>query len=387
MSLTIWQLDPVNLTPYYNLALCKALAHVGQDVTYITSRYLYDDTLPHTDVVNIDYTYFRGLGWPRLMHYPRLRKILRGLSYPGGHGAILRRLRQNPPDILHIQWSRLPWWDVRFIRQVRAYGVKVVHSVHDVVPLYDETQHQLAQVYGAADALIVFSQASRQTLLHQYPDLAPQSVAVIPLMTLPNTATPTKASASLARQRLNLPSEAPVLLFAGNIKHYKGLDVLITAFDQVARAWPDLHLIIVGKVHDDLPTNMTRLEAYGQRVIFQDQYIPYGEMWVYHLAADVVIFPYRNIYQSDALLTAMAFERPVIVSDAGGLPEVVDGNGWIFPTDDAEALAEAIREAVKDRDHLAQMGTRSLELIKTLYSGPAIAQQTLALYHQVLSGD
>jgi glycosyltransferase involved in cell wall biosynthesis len=107
-------------------------------------------------------------------------------------------------------------------------------------------------------------------------------------------------------------------------------------------------------------------------------------VWEYHLAADVIVFPYRQITQSAALISAMAFGRAVIATDIGGLPETVDGNGWIVPRENPSALCAAILEAAENRDRTQQMGYRSSVLIAEKYAGSIIAQRTIQVYEKTI---
>src|SRR5689334_10477108 len=107
----IWQIDPANLTPYYNLALCGALANEGHQVRFIASKYLYDPNMTYPENVTVDLQYFRLLEYPFLLRLPFLRKALRGVLYPIGHLQLIYKLWKHHPDIAHIQWSRLPTFD------------------------------------------------------------------------------------------------------------------------------------------------------------------------------------------------------------------------------------------------------------------------------------
>lgn len=115
-----------------------------------------------------------------------------------------------------------------------------------------------------------------------------------------------------------------------------------------------------------------------------DFYVPQEDIWIYHLIADVAVFPYRKIYQSAALLTAMSFGCPVIVTDVGGMPETVDGNGWVIPPEDPHILARTIDEAVRDSTRLESMSRRSLEIIEQKHSLTAVGRQLMDLYQRLL---
>jgi D-inositol-3-phosphate glycosyltransferase len=382
MTLNVWQFDPVNITPYYNLALCEALASAGCKVRYITSQFLYDDNLPYSPHFQTDFLYFQGLEHPALVKLPRLRRALRLLDYPLGHRRLLRDLHRQPPDILHMQWSRLPRFDLPLIRNAQALRVPVVFTVHETVPVYESQriQPKLEQVYAAADRLIVHTEANRTDLLSRCPSVDPTRVRVIPHIALEHQAVPPDATQHAARLALGLLPHVPTLVFFGGIRHYKGLDVLAAAYQIAFEQRPDLHLIVAGRPESPEDAAILNQLRHQPNTLIQEGFIPYEEVWKYHLAGDIAVLPYRHAYQSGALLTAMNFKRPVLVTNVGGLPETVDGNGWVVPPENPTALAEAILKAVSDMDQLRQMGERSRQLVDERYSGSAIARQTIDVY-------
>lgn len=378
----VWVLDPAQLTPYYNIALCDALAQAGCDVRYIASHYLYDEHLPFTGYFQTDYVYFRGLYHPWLTRVPRLRRALRAAAYPLGHWQVARQLRHTPPAVLHIQWSRMPRLDRRLIQRARAAGVPVVHTVHDVVPLYapDADSGPLHAVYQAVDRVIVHTQANREAFLRRYAAVDPAKIAVVPHINTPYTALPADASQAQARARLGLPADALVFLFFGSVRAYKGLDTLLAAFARAAASRPDVHLLVAGRPESQGDADLLAAAQTQERAHVVAGYIPYGDLWLYHKAADAAVLPYRAITQSGALISCMAFGLPLIVTAVGGLPESVDGNGWVVPPEDAEALAAALLDAASDQARLKRMGLRSETLIAERYAGPAVAQQTIEVY-------
>jgi glycosyltransferase involved in cell wall biosynthesis len=385
MSLTVWQFDPVNITPYYNLALCEALAIAGCKVRYITSRFLYDENLPYSPHIQTDFLYFRALEHAALVKFPRLRRLLRAIDYPLGHYRFLARLRKQPPDILHIQWSRIPRFDLPLVQRVKALGIPIVFTVHETIPIYESKniQPKLEQIYASADRLIVHTEANRADLLERCPAVDPARVRVVPLINAPNTAVPSGANRMQARTLLELPQDSTLLLFFGGIRYYKGLDILAKAFEIVLQRRSDLRLLVAGRA--DSSEDAAVLERLKQQanVAVHSKFIPYDRVWQYYYASDLVLFPYRHSYQSAALMTAMDFGCPVVVTEVGGLPETVDGNGWVVPPEDPTALANAILEAVSDTERLQRMGQRSRQLVDERYEGSVIARQMIAVYREL----
>lgn len=376
----IWQLDPANLTPYYDMALSDALAQTGAKLRFISSHYLYED-LEYPASYQVDERYFRGLDHSILRKNASLRQILRGISYPFGHWNVLQAARREKPDILHIQWSRLPVFDLWLMQQIKSLGIPIVHTVHDVIPIFSRMDNRgLGEVYAAADALIVHSQANAKALLDAYPSLAPEKIHQIPMIAFPDPShlpMPKGATQVDARQLLGIDEAAKVVLFFGAMKAYKGLDILAQAINDEAEYW------LVGAPDADSQAILSRLSGRKNVHIMAD-YVPANEVWRYHLAADLVIFPYRHIFQSAALITALSYGKAVIVTDVGAMPETIDGNGWIIPPEDSAALARALHDALSDRERLAQMGETSRQLILRDYAPAVVAQKHITLYRSLL---
>jgi D-inositol-3-phosphate glycosyltransferase len=127
------------------------------------------------------------------------------------------------------------------------------------------------------------------------------------------------------------------------------------------RAWAELEsdavLLVAGELWWQTPDDLQRMAkelGIADRVKFDFRFIPDAEIAMYFAAADVVLAPYRVEAQSGVALTAFHFGRPVISSDAGGLPEIVDGRtGIVVPSEDVGALARAVDEFFLRRDRAA----------------------------------
>ena len=149
---------------------------------------------------------------------------------------------------------------------------------------------------------------------------------------------------SAARKALDLPEDAPVLLFFGFIRRYKGLHVVLEAMPAVLEALPEARLVIAGEFYEQEVEYRAQIEAIGSHVLLRAEYIPDEAIGRYFSAADVVVQPYLSATQSGVAQIAYHFEKPLIVTDVGGLAEVVpDGiAGLVVPPASPEALAAAI---------------------------------------------
>jgi len=130
------------------------------------------------------------------------------------------------------------------------------------------------------------------------------------------------------------------------VRRYKGLDVLLEAMPAIRTALPDVQLLVAGEFYEPADRYRARVRELGLSscVHVHDRYIPESEVAWYFSAADLVVQPYLSATQSGVVPMAFHFERPVVVTAVGGLPEVVPHEvaGFVVPPGDPKALAEAV---------------------------------------------
>jgi D-inositol-3-phosphate glycosyltransferase len=162
-----------------------------------------------------------------------------------------------------------------------------------------------------------------------------------------------------ARELLNLPQNASIVLFFGFVRKYKGLDLLLKALAQT----PGLHALIAGECYEDWAEYQRIIEENGlaDRVHLRLDFIPADEVNRYFSASDLVVQPYRSATQSGISQIAYHFEKPMVVTRVGGLPEIVtDGvSGYVVDLT-PEAIASALRDFFESgRAEKMQAGVRS----------------------------
>lgn len=146
-----------------------------------------------------------------------------------------------------------------------------------------------------------------------------------------------------ARAHLNLPQDDKIILFFGFIRKYKGLDILLDAMPSL----PGIRLLIAGEFYEDKKQYQDQIDrlAISSQLILKTDFIPDSEVKYYLCAADAVIQPYRNATQSGVTPLAYHFEKPMVVTNVGGLPSMVpDGKCGIVTTPDPEGIASAIKQ-------------------------------------------
>jgi glycosyltransferase involved in cell wall biosynthesis len=137
-----------------------------------------------------------------------------------------------------------------------------------------------------------------------------------------------------------------IILFFGYIRTYKGLMNLLEALPAIRKEVTDVHLLIVGEFYDDPAPYREAITRLGIQdcVTIVAEYVPNEQVHLYFTASDVVVLPYNEATQSGILSIAYGFTKPVIVTNVGGLAELVDENstGFIVPPHDIPALSNAV---------------------------------------------
>ena len=152
-----------------------------------------------------------------------------------------------------------------------------------------------------------------------------------------------------AREKLKIKTDELIILFFGFIRKYKGLDILLDAMkiikENTKSQISNLKLLVAGEFYDDEKSYLQQINRLGinDDVILRTDFIPDSEVKYYLCAADAVIQPYRNATQSGVTPLAYYFEKPMIVTNVGGLPSLVPNEKAGLVTEPtAQSIANAI---------------------------------------------
>ncbi len=186
-----------------------------------------------------------------------------------------------------------------------------------------------------------------------------------------------------ARLQLGLPKEDKIILFFGYIRKYKGLDLLIHAMANEAIKKLGIQLMIVGEFYEDASAYHDLVSSLGlqDQIKFYSNYIQDGEVKNYVCSADFIIQPYRNATQSGVTPLAYHFEKPMLVTNVGGLADTVPNlKTGIVVAPTTEAIAKGI-------ETLYELGETNFipNIIeeKKKYSWAQMTEKFLALYQQL----
>ncbi len=156
------------------------------------------------------------------------------------------------------------------------------------------------------------------------------------------------------KSQLGINNDDQVILFFGYVRKYKGLDILLKAFPMILQKYPNTYLLVVGEFYDNPSSYFKLIEELNipERVKVINQFVPNEEVAKYYLASDVVVLPYRSATQSGILNVAYGFNKPVIVTNVGGLAEfVIEGKtGFVIKPDSEDEIVKGYEEYLRKKD-------------------------------------
>jgi glycosyltransferase involved in cell wall biosynthesis len=371
-------LDPSAYTPQYDHGLARGLAAAGADVRLITSRYLWSP-MPAPEGFELDEAFY-----PRAMARSRgalARKALKLAEHVPGMLRVRREAERA--DVQHWQWLAVELLDTLLLPRPPV-RVLTLHNARkgtlQSVRLRDRfegaataLQRRLAH---QMDAVVVHTREG-VAYLEQELGLPPGRAHHIPhgaldyLTRLPSERPLPPELAAV---------EAPVVLMFGIVRPYKGLEVLLEAFRELAGA----ELWVVGRADMPMGPFHEQARAAAGRVRFVTRHVDDDELPALFRRADVVALPYRSIDQSGVLQAALAFGKPVVMSAVGGFPEVAEhGAGVLVPPGDPAALTAALAELLEDERRREDLAAAARAAAAGPYSWEEIGRRTLALYRSL----
>jgi D-inositol-3-phosphate glycosyltransferase len=350
--------------------LARAMGSLGIEPIVVTFRRMYPRFLypgkRGEDFFEGEEGFGEGLG--------EVRPILDGVNPFSFHSSSKEILASGASLVV------IPWWTAYFAPHVvflfaglsrgdaRATTLLLCHNVFDHERGFVKDALTRA-VLRRADRFVVQNEGGAREIVSVRPDA---SVKVVPHPAEPRAVIPERAP---ARARLGVPPNAPLFLFSGLLRPYKGWDVLLEAFADVRRTIPEAQLVLAGEPWGearDLPAR----PAKGVRL--ELRYLAEDERAEWFAACDAVVCPYRHATGSGIAADALAFSRPVIGSSVDGLLGIVeDGrSGLLVPAGDAGALAAAMIRFV--REGLGPRLTAGAAMRRAVFTPEAHARRVLS---------
>ena len=349
---------------------------------------------------------------PEMHVTPRLKFFnLHGSMRPTGLGKKIARVlacylrlalyaATASPKVLHILWNNnFESFDRTLLTlYYRLLGKKIAITAHNInAGQRDSADSTLNRItlriqYQLVHHIFVHTHKMKRQLCE---DFGVREDAVTTLRHPINNAFPdTDLTPAQAKQRLGIRASEKTMLFFGRLRPYKGLEYLLSAFEQLSAVDPGYRLIIAGESKKGSETYFADVQsqisthANREQIIARIEFIPDQDAELYLKAADVMVLPYKDIFQSGVLFLAYSFGLPVVASDVGSFrEEIVEGKtGFVCKPCDSFDLAKAL-QSYFESDLFLGLGSYRQEIKEYAYaehSWDAVARLTREAYEQIV---
>lgn len=376
----------------YVFGLAMALSSKGVSLDVIGSDEVDSPEMHSTSNIN-----FIKARTNQRLNVPAARRLSSTLAY---YARLIGYVTRTKTKVLHILWNnRFEYFDRTVLSAYyKILGKKIVLTAHNVNQARrDGNDSPLNRLtlriqYRLTDHIFVHTRKGRDELVQDF-GVREQDVSVIPFGI--NNAVPrTELTPAEAKRQLGIRNDEKAILYFGRIRPYKGIEHLLAAYRQLATRRSDYRLVIAGepkkgseKYRDEIQGLIGQIDS-DERIMRKFQFIPDEEMEVYLKAADVLVLPYKEIFQSGVLFLAYSFGLPVVAADVGSFrEEIIEGRtGFLCDPGNAMELANTI-ERYFNSDLYRDLNTRRVDIREyalTQHSWGVVADKTVSVYAQLL---
>lgn len=308
------------------------------------------------------------------------KRILDSIN-PISYFRTANKINKASPDLLLMgYWMPFLAPCLGFVAsRLRNKSVKVISVLHNVKPHEKRLGDKMFSRYFLKrnDAFVVMSKAVRDDLLSFIPN-AKYILHPFPIYSQFGNAIDKKE----AREKLNIPQDKKVLLFFGLIRDYKGLDLVIDAFNNLDEEY---YLVIAGESYGKFDDYQKQIDTNKnkERIMQHIKYIADDEVSLFISAADLNVLPYKTATQSAVVAMAYQFDSPVLVTDVGGLKDMVEPyeTGVVVDFPDSKLISEGIQSFFNESMQLECK--KNIQKFKADYSWDNLAKEIESLHKRL----
>ncbi len=379
----------------YAFGLAMALIAKGVSLEMIGS-----DDVDSPELHNTPKLSFLNLQGDKGQRGSMAEKISAMLAY---YARLFRYTCSAKSKVFHVLWNaKFEMFDRTLLMLFyKLNGKKIVFTAHNVNAAKRDgvdtwlNRATLKVQYRCADHIFVHTEKMKVELLQEF-GVREQAVTVIPFG-INNSVPDTDLTPEQAKQRLGIREGERTLLFFGNIGPYKGLEFLVEAFQKIALTNPRYRLIIAGKARGGCQQYLEEIQSMISRDPSQDrvlqkiEYIPDEDTELYLKAADVLVLPYRHIFQSGVLILGYTFGLPVVAADVGSLrDDIIEGStGFLCKPCDGSDLAATLEKYFASDlfRNLSAHRQTIRDYAKARHSWDLVGEMTRKVYAQLAAED
>lgn len=341
---TIYFIDPQS---YNNLGMYdyEILSRIKNDNVYFIANQKYD----YLNIPNV-----KICKWFKYGKYNT--NFTKAISYILSLLRILILIIHKRPQVIHIQWVRIPIIDFYYYKIIKhLFGVSLVYTVHNVLPHKIKKSHykQYGALYKLCDILLVHTEKSKNDLCSQF-NISQSIVIVVPHGPLEYHFSDKQISET-KHQIENAYNLKDKIVFGclGTQSKYKGSDLVLDAWcsEESIRNNKSVVLLLAGKISSDITIN-----NIPANVVCIDRRISDLEFASVLNLVDVIVLPYRRIEQSGVLLTAISHHIPYCATNVGELtfPFSIADVGWIIKEPKVSHIKETILRIINNSTEIIE---------------------------------
>lgn len=371
---------------YYDFGLCSAAASInGNDVILFTS-----DKSNLDNKLQLSYTVkkvFNNI-------YGNQNIIIRGLRFISQLFNVYLLCKKNNINIIHLHFFHFSLFEKIQAIIGKLFQFKIIATIHDIESFdYKHKNNKKNSFIPFLDAIIVHNQFSKKILLNKNPKFKKLEIAVVPPFDRDITRQEHKLLSNPKKYFDFYDKNKKYILFFGQIKEEKGVDLLIKAFKKLCETKDDVDLIIAGRVWKTDFQKYQKLideSGYQNRFILKIEYI--NDDLVPHLfnISNIVVLPYKVIYNSSVIFRAMDYNSIILASDLEPLTDIIEDeeNGYIFKSNNIKSLENKLRYVLSMSKMKRQYVLKNMkETLNNKFSIEATAIPLNKVYNNVINLD
>jgi len=265
---------------------------------------------------------------------------------------------------------------------------KVVLTVHDVSSFSNSSTSPIIGklIYKLTDRIMTHNEFSKLEILNVDANLS-SCISIVPHGNYTSFIN-IQFDKEKSKEQLGIPINRRILLFFGMIKKVKGLEILLSSLKDVIKQNPDVLLVIAGKPWENDFSNYQKIideNNLSEYILLHTKFIPQDDVGHYYCASDLIVLPYKKIYQSGVLMMTLSYKRPALVSDLPPFKEIISDNenGFLFKTENVIDLTNKLNSILSDEVLMERVRLKGAELIKTKYDWGEIGRQIKQAYESL----
>ena len=361
---------------FYTFGQCIGLINNNVDVSLYTNN---ETKNPNIKKLKF-YSFYNNLFSSKL-------KLVSGIRWIIGSLKSIIHARISNISFFHFHIFYINILVLFNILLVKILFGKVVVTIHDVHSFSNQVRFNFAKkiFYDLTDLILTHNNFSKNEITK----IVPKNLNIhivphgnyLPFIEI-------EKDKLKSKKKLKLQENKKIILFFGLIKEVKGLEVLLKSLKKVVEQHKDIRLLIAGKIWKNDFSKYQKIideQKLNDYCILHTKFIPQSLVKHYYAASDLVVLPYKRIYQSGVLMMTLSYEKPVLVSDLPPLTEVINDkvNGYVFKSENSDNLSFKLNEIFSEHEKLSNISNQGYKEVKEKFDWNSVGYLTAKAYGSI----